>query len=93
MKTWSGIIIFALAITLVLMAVWCFTVGAQMVAPQACGDSLVCLRHRVKDLQDYREFVDDQLALAKALNESLGAQLAACRAVPELPPRTEPAKP
>ena len=65
----------------------------QMVVPVACTNSLPCLRNRVKDLTDYREFVDDQLALAKALNESLSAQLQACRTPSDLPPRPEPEKP
>lgn len=77
------------AVALLAGALLVFTVGAQVVAPQPCGESVACLRHRVKDLTDYREFVDDQLALAKALNESLQAQLAACRPL-ELPPKPEP---
>ncbi len=81
-----GLASLALAVLLLL----CFSpAGAQIVAPQACDDNVKCLRERVKDLRDYREFIEDQLALAKALNADLQSQLAACRVpAPELPPRT-----
>lgn len=87
-------LVLVLALVVVWLVLWCFTdVWAQLVVPVACTNSLPCLRNRVKDLTDYREFVDDQLALAKALNESLSAQLQACRTPSDLPPRPEPEKP
>ena len=56
--------------------------GAQVVAPAPCGASLACLSIRVKDLQDYRDFLEDQVALVKAVNADLTRQVQTCRPAP-----------
>jgi hypothetical protein len=79
--------LFVVGVVIGVLLGWLAFAAAQIVAPLPCGQSAACLRYRVKDLQDYRDFVEDQLALAKSLNESLTAQLAACRASQEGRPR------
>lgn len=70
-------------------------------APPACKDQLPCLQQRVLDLKDYREYLEDQLALAKALlqaaNTTLNAKDAEIKALkdaapsaPVPPPRPAP---
>ena len=84
----------------IVVGLWLLPGAAQepprFTAPQPCWDNLACLRERVMDLKDYREFQDDQIALLKALNRDLTAELQKARAeiearTPSLPPR-EPAK-
>ncbi len=63
-----------------LLVILPFSAGAQMVAPQPCAQSLACLQQRVLDLKEYREWLEDQLALAKALLQAKEAELAGLRA-------------
>ena len=55
--------------------------GAQEVpkVQSECGASVSCLRQMVQDLRDYRQYVEDQLALAKTLlqaaNERISQQV------------------
>lgn len=52
-----------------------------------CSASLACLRQTVQDLRDYRQFVEDQLALAKSLlqaaNQRIAQQQAQIKALAE----------
>lgn len=67
----------------VLMLVWVGTASAQAPAPppapiQATRQSY--LEQRVRDLKDYREFLEDQLAAAKAVVTEQTQQLNAAQA-------------
>lgn len=95
---WASWLAVVLGLAMILTLLWLGIPNAQeprFTAPQSCWESLPCLRQRVLDLKDYRDFQDDQLALVKALNQDLLVQLAeragelnTCRDAPkELPPR------
>lgn len=63
---------------------------AQELRPLPCEQRLECQQQRVLDLKDYREWLEGQIAMAKALlndtRRALGqkeAELAACRAAPQ----------
>jgi hypothetical protein len=78
--------LFVVGVVIGVLLGWLAFAAAQIVAPLPCGQSVACLQQRVLDLKDHREFLEDQLALAKSLNERLTAQLAACRAPQEVRP-------
>lgn len=50
---------------------------AQIVAPAPCEQSVACLTQRVIDLREHREFLETQLALAKAMLQDAQRTLAA----------------
>ena len=52
--------------------------GAQdrPVVQSECGASVACLRQMVQDLRDYRQYVEDSLALAKSLLNEANARIA-----------------
>lgn len=59
------------AVLAVLMLVWvgtaCAEEPATTVPTTLCKASLLCLQQMVDDLRQYRQYLEDQLALAKSL--------------------------
>ena len=60
-------------------------IATPALAQSPCRDSIACQQQRVLDLRDYREWVEEQLALAKALlidaNKTIAQQVAEIRAL------------
>jgi hypothetical protein len=67
------------ALTLaVLMLVWVGTAAAEepIPAPVACRTSLACVQQIVQDCRDYRQFLEENLALAKSLLNAANERIA-----------------
>jgi len=72
-----------------LVAILLFVTSAwaqePLVAARACTQNLACMEQRVRDLRDYREFLEDQLALAKALIREKDAEILVLKKPPAKP--------
>ncbi len=67
----------ALAVGLVLLfsgAAWAQTTPPEV--NSTCSQSLPCLRQAMQDLRDYRQFLEDSLALAKSLLNQANLRIA-----------------
>lgn len=71
---WAGVR--GVLVCLVFFAAWAWfmTVAAQEKAV-LCKASLTCLQTMVDDLRDYRQYLEDQLSLAKTLLSTANARI------------------